>query len=303
MEWLQDPIQPMLAKLVDKIPQEDYFYEVKWDGIRAILTYNGKEIRIRTRNKNDVTGQFPELQSPVINAKNGVFDGEIICPDEDGRPSFRRIIKRVRTSDPMKIQRLENSHPVHFYLFDCLYLDDEPLVDQPLWKRKESMSIVIDPDDQYRISKIFKDGERLFQATKEEKLEGILAKKRHSKYQIGQRSNSWQKIKIRHHVDCKIIGYTKGEGDRTHTFGALHVAEITAEGLEYRGKVGTGFSDQMMKDIHDLLMSLQEVDKPIYAPISKNTIWIQPILKANISYNELNPNGTFRAPVFERFKT
>lgn len=302
MDWLKAPIKPMLAELTKEIPTGDYLYEVKWDGVRAILVINEGDISIYTRNQNNVTAQFPELEDPPFDITNGVFDCEIICPDEEGKPSFSRIIKRVRTTNKMSIKRLAESHPVQCYLFDCLYLDDNEFIKKPLWSRRKQLSEVLDPNDQYKLSETFEDGERLFQAAKEQELEGILAKQIDSRYIPGKRSSSWKKIKVRHYIDCKVIGYSRGEADRSGTFGALHVAEIDNGDLIYRGKVGTGFSYQGMKETRSLLDMLDKADRPEFAPRSKGTVWVKPFITAEISYNELNPNGTFRAPVFERFK-
>lgn len=303
MDWLNDPIKPMMAELTKEVPSGDYLFEVKWDGIRVIITYNDGEVCIRTRNKNDVTKQFPELQDlPPFDVTNGVFDGEIICPDEKGNPSFSRIIKRVRTTNKGSIKRLVKSHPVQCYLFDCLYLDNNLLIHKPLLHRRKQLIEVFQPNDQFRLSEAFRDGNRLFQAAKEQKLEGILAKQIDSRYTPGKRSSSWKKVKVRYYVDCKIIGYTRGEGDRANTFGALHVAEIDNGDLIYRGKVGTGLSSKDMKETRSLLDMLDKTDRPDFAPSSKGTVWVNSLITAEISYNELNPNGTFRAPVFERFK-
>lgn len=301
MDWLHDPIEPMQAKLVDEVPKGNYLYEVKWDGVRAIIVIENDKALIHTRNQNDVTNQFPELQEIPFNLRNGVFDSEIVCLDKDGRPSFSNVIKRVRTTSEDKIQRLKNTHPAQCYVFDCLFLNGEPLTDDPLWSRNEKLSAVIKPNKSYRLSEIFEDGEALFNAIKEQKMEGIIAKKRDSTYTFGKRSNSWKKVKVRHYSDCKIIGYTKGEGDRSASFGALQLAEISDGQLMYRGKVGSGFTDKKLKETKLLLDMIDRTSKPDTAPFSKNTVWVKPLLTAKISYSEVNKNGTFRAPVFEEF--
>lgn len=303
MNWLHEPVAPMLATLVDDIPEGDYNYEVKWDGIRAIITVNQGDIRIRSRNQNDITNRFPELQNlKAFPVGDGVFDGEIVCMDQQGKPSFKRIIKRLKTSNNLKIQGLVKTHPVQCYIFDCLYLNGRPLIKEPLDYRYAQVAKYMNEGAAYRISETVEDGKALFQAIREHDMEGIMAKKKTSLYYPGKRSDHWQKIKIRKTAYCLIIGYTKGKGDRSNYFGALHVAELTGQGPAYRGKVGTGYTIKSMKEIHSQVKTLEEVAKPDYAPSSNSTTWINPQLIAEISYSSLTPDDVFRDPVFHRLR-
>src|SRR5205085_8697011 len=149
IDWLRDTIDPMLARPASKPPESpDYLYEVKWDGIRALISLDEGEIRIRGRNGLDVTKQFPELIIPeqAFRATSGLFDGEIVCLESDGRPNFQKVIHRMQQTSEGAIERAKAQHPVVCYLFDCLYLDGRPIVNEPLTRRREWLADAIKKD-------------------------------------------------------------------------------------------------------------------------------------------------------------
>lgn len=309
VDWLKDPIEPMLSDNIDKPPKgDDFLYEIKWDGIRALISLEDGQVRIRTRNQNDITKQFPELQvaDKAFRATCGLFDAEIVCMDKSGRPEFKKVINRLMSTGDTNILKLSRINPCFCYIFDCLYLDGRPLVNDPLFKRKDWLKDAIKFDTPYRVSEFVEDGESLFEAAKEHHLEGIMAKKRDGKYLAGKRSDLWRKIKVRLSRDCFIIGYTPGKGDRARSFGALHIAEKEGGELHYRGKVGTGFDDALIKEIFSMLKELEKLKKP--PPVTgklldeKITVWIKPELIAEISYSKLTPDKMFREPVFIRLR-
>src|SRR3989442_1510687 len=251
-DWLRDPIEPMLARPADKPPaSEDYLYEVKWDGIRALISLDEGEIRIHGRNRMDLTKQFPELLIPeqAFRATSALFDGELVCLEADGKPNFRDVIHRMQQKTEGGIERAKVKHPAVCYVFDCLYLDGRPIVNEPLTRRREWLEDAIKKDTPYRVSEVVEEGAAFFEAVKQIGLEGIMAKQRNSTYLPGKRSESWLKIKTRQTVECAIIGYTKGKGDRQANFGALHLAQVSSDGLKYVGKVGTGFDDHLLKAV------------------------------------------------------
>src|SRR6185436_6273465 len=251
-DWLRDPIEPMLSRAADRVPDSgDYLYEVKWDGLRALISLDEGQVTIRGRNGMDFTKQFPELLIPdqSFRATSALFDGEIVCLEADGKPNFRNVIHRMQQKTEGAIERAKAKHPAVCYVFDCLYLDGRPIVNEPLTRRREWLEDAIKKDSAYRVSGIVDDGSAFLVAVKQMGLEGIMAKQRHSTYQPGKRSDAWLKVKTRQTVECVIIGYTKGKGDRDASFGALHLAQATAAtkpgaedgGLKYVGKVGSGF--------------------------------------------------------------
>jgi bifunctional non-homologous end joining protein LigD len=307
INYLHDPIEPMLSESVSKPPPgDDYMYEVKWDGIRVLIAVEDGQVRIRSRNQRDITSQFPELLQgeKTFRATNGLFDGEIVCLDASGRPQFRKVIHRLSTSGETNIQKLSKSSSVNCYVFDCLYLDGRSLVNEPFLKRREWLKDAIRNDTPYRVSEFMDDGESLFAAAKEHQLEGIIAKRKDGKYLPGRRSDLWLKIKVRQTADCVVIGYTPGKGNRETTFGALHIADKINGKLHYRGKVGTGFDDGMMKEIAAELNKRKIIPKPIPEKVldEKITTWIEPDLYIEVSYSQLTPDKMYREPVFIKMR-
>ena len=301
---LHDPIAPMLADSRKRLPRDvdDYFYEVKWDGIRAIVSVEEGEIKIRTRNQNDVTHKFPELINipESFRIANGIFDGEIVCLDAQGRPNFKKVISRMHSVGDAKIERASRTNPAYCYLFDCIYLDGRYLINEPVERRKEWLKDSIKKGSNYRLSEGIDDGPALFEAARKMELEGVIAKKRGSKYYIGKRTSDWIKIKHRYTEEVYIIGYTAGNGDRAALFGALHIAERDGTNWLYRGKVGTGFDQQKMREILSVLQKVKQVPKPIKEKTMDDqaTTWIAPDVTCEIEYASITNNQTYREPVF-----
>jgi DNA ligase D-like protein (predicted ligase)/DNA ligase D-like protein (predicted polymerase)/DNA ligase D-like protein (predicted 3'-phosphoesterase) len=307
VNYLSDIIEPMLSESASKPPAtSDYLYEVKWDGIRALIALEDGQVRIRTRNHNDVTAQFPELKDAdkAFRATCGLFDGEIVCLDSSGKPVFKKVISRLMNTSEGSIRKLSASSPVYCYIFDCLYLDGRPLINETLVKRREWLKDAIRSDTSYRISESVDDGVALFEAARTHGLEGIMAKAKGSRYLPGKRSDAWLKIKVRNTAEVVIIGYTPGKGDRAATFGALHIAIATPEGLQYRGKVGTGFDEATMKEITRQLKKSPEIKKPIKEKTldDRVSVWIEPVWVAEVTYAQLTVDKQFREPVFVRLR-
>jgi bifunctional non-homologous end joining protein LigD len=307
INYLRDEIEPMLSESTEKLPTGDhYIYEVKWDGIRALISLEDGQIRIRTRNQNDVTKQFPELLSAdkAFRATCGLFDAEIVSLNKQGKPEFKKVINRLQTSGETNIQKLSKTSPVYCYIFDCLYLDGRSLINDPLMKRKDWLKDSIKKDTPYRVSEWLEDGESLLEAARVHELEGIMAKQVDSKYYPGKRNNAWVKIKIRNTRECVIVGYNEGKGNRRAAFGGLHIAEKEDGKLVYRGKVGTGFDDATIKEIFKQIKQLKEIKKPVDGKIldEKVSRWVEPKLMIEVSYASLTPDKNFREPVFVRMR-
>jgi DNA ligase D-like protein (predicted polymerase)/DNA ligase D-like protein (predicted ligase)/DNA ligase D-like protein (predicted 3'-phosphoesterase) len=308
LNFLHHELVPMLSESADKPPSgADYVYELKWDGIRALISFEDGQIKIRTRNHHDVTAQFPELQigEKAFRATNGLFDAEIVCLDPAGKPIFKKVINRLMSTGETAIQKLSKTNQVHCYVFDCLYLDGRSLIHEPLLKRKEWLADAIRADTPYRLSEHVDDGHSLFEAASHHGLEGIMAKKKDSKYMIGKRSDCWIKVKVRQSCECYIIGYTKGKGDRGQTFGALHIAEKVDDKLHYRGKVGTGFDEGAAKEIMTVLKKLKVIKRPevIGKLLDENvSTWLDATTVIEVSYSKLTPDKMFREPVFIRLR-
>ncbi len=307
IDWLRDPIEPMLARPASKPPDsQDYLYEVKWDGLRAMISLDEGVIQIHGRNRMDMTKQFPELLMPeqAFRATSGLFDAEIVCLEADGRPNFRDVIHRMQQKTEGAITRAKAKHPVVCYVFDCLYLDGRAIVNEPLIRRREWLRDAIKKDSPYRVSEVIEDGTALFEAVRQMGLEGIMAKQRHGTYLPGKRSESWLKIKTRQTLECAIIGYTRGRGDREENFGALHLAQANGDELKYLGKVGTGFDDDSIKAVAAELEKSRTIKRPIKEKPLDDTrsVWIEPRLMCEVQFASLTPDGLLREAVFVRLR-
>ena len=307
INFLHDNVQPMLSESATFPPKDDrYIYEVKWDGIRALITLEDGQVKIRTRNNNDITKQFPEIteSDKCFRGTCGLFDAELVCLDSVGRPDFKKVIHRMMAQDEGTIKKLSRSSPAYAYVFDCLYLDGRPLINEPLMKRREWIVDAVKAGSPCRVSEVEEDGDLLFAAAKQHNLEGIMAKDKKGKYLPGKRSDSWLKIKIRNTADCIILGYNLGQGNREATFGGLHIGEMKEGVITYRGKVGTGFDDNKINEISGLIKKLKETKKLIKEKVldEKTSKWIEPTMAVEVMYASLTKDGMFREPVFVRLR-
>ncbi len=299
-------IAPMLADTMKSIPtSKEYTYEIKWDGIRAIIVVKNDKISVFSRSGRDISTQFPELvEDENIKTCSGVFDGEIVCLDEKGAPQFSNVISRMHTTGKTTIANLKKSKPVVCYLYDCLRLNGKRLDNLPLEKRKAWLKVNIGRGGSYRYSEEMEDGKSLFEAAKAAGLEGVMAKRKKGTYTPGIRSTKWYKIKFRQTTEAIIIGYTKGQGDRAHLFGSLHLADYVDGALFYKGRIGTGFDMNKLRAVLHELEPLKVSKKPIKEKVDKEreTTWLKPKLFCELEYASLSSNGTYREPVFLRMR-
>ena len=299
--WNNKP-SPMLASATKSVPaQRELTYEVKWDGIRALIYVEDGNVRILSRNGREISKQFPELlKGDYSKAEQIILDTEIVVVDEFGRPQFHEVISRMHKTGSKSIQAASINNPIVCYAFDLISLDGINVIELPLKRRKALLRANVKEGQFFRISKEFEDGEELFQAIKSQNMEGIMAKNKKSKYYPGERSEEWLKIKVRKREICRIIGYTSGKGDRKGVFGALHLAIMENNQLRYKGKVGTGFDQDSLQSIFSMLKDIKEIEKPIEEVIEEKerTTWIASQLHCEIEYASLSSNGTYREPVF-----
>lgn len=306
-DWLRDAVEPMLARQAPQPPNSpDYLYELKWDGIRALISLDEGALSIHGRNRLDLTRQFPELITPdqSFRATSALFDGEIVCLDSQGKPDFSAVIQRMQQKTDSGIQRAEARYPAVCYVFDCLYLDGRPIVSEPLTRRREWLEDAIKPDSAYRVSQVVDEGGAFFEAARQMGLEGIMAKQRNSPYLPGKRSDAWLKIKTRQSMECLIIGYTRGKGDRQASFGALHLARTEGNELKYLGKVGGGFDEKSLKQVGVELEKLTITKRPVKdKPLDDaRSIWVEPRLLCEVQFASLTKDGLLREPVFIRLR-
>ncbi len=291
-------IEPMLATAVTKPPEGDqWIYEIKWDGVRALCRLENGKLAIYSRRANKVDKQYPELASlpSAIQAKTAWLDGEICVVDEQGRTRFNGIQPRIGANSGA-VPRLVESTPVTLFLFDIMYLDGYDLRGAALEDRRKLLESICTPADHIQLSKAFDaGGEQMFEAARQMALEGILAKDRHSAY-VGTRSKKWLKIKVLSEQEFLIAGYLAGERDY---FGSLILGLFEEGELRHVGQVGTGFDSKQMKFIFDKLQPLVTKASAFKnKPRLKGVTWVKPELVAQIRFLERTPDGMLRAPVF-----
>ena len=304
VNYLDHAIKPMLADSAKKPPTGDFLYEIKWDGIRVLITLDEGKLTIRSRNLNDITAQFPELDiaEEAFRINNAVFDGEIVCLDPEGKADFKKVIKRLMTKPGKNLETFVRKNPAHCYLFDCLYMDGKSLMKDPLIRRRDWLIDTVRKETPYRISETVEDGVALFDAAKLHGIEGIMAKGKMGKYYPGKRSGDWIKVKVKTSKDFLIVGYTKGEGERERYFGSLQLAELVDKEIVYRGRVGTGFDENLLQRLKEEMDNIGETAKVISceAHEEKKTVWIEPKLVGEVEFSMITDNGTLRDPVFKK---
>jgi bifunctional non-homologous end joining protein LigD len=286
---------PMLSTSTDSLPRgDDWVYEPKWDGFRAIVTVTGGEAVLTSRNGKDLTDRFREAARAVergLRAPDAVLDGEICALDEQGRSRFSNL--------------QEGSGTLVLVLFDLLELESEPLLGLPLEERRSRLEQLVQPDATgIVVSPRFEDGEALLQAARDQGLEGVVAKHVGSPYQPGRRSADWRKVKVRQGQEVVIAGYTKGQGRRSGSFGALVVGVREAGGLRWAGNVGTGFTEPEIERLLGLLRPLRRKTSP-FDDVPKmprvrrgDVVWVEPQLVAQVEFVEWTHEGRLRAPVY-----
>lgn len=295
-------LDPMLATLVDKPPRGDeWLYEVKWDGIRAIAYLEREEVRITSRSGLRCERQYPELavMPHQLAAQQAILDGEIAVLDEKGVSRFHLIQPRIANADPNSIAHLARSTPVVYFAFDLLYLDGYDLRGVSLARRRELLQAVVSPGGVLRVSEVFPGaGEELLEAARGIGLEGVVAKHASSTYE-SRRSREWVKIKIVGEQEFVIGGFTAPQGGRDY-FGALVLGLYDAGELRWVGNVGTGFDQKLLASLHATLKPLivDECPFPERPKPDKGMTWVKPELVCQVKFANWTPDARLRAPVF-----
>jgi bifunctional non-homologous end joining protein LigD len=302
------PFEPMLATLVNApFDDEAWAFEPKWDGVRAIAICD-EGTRLISRNEKDITVAYPELHelNRRLVAIDAILDGEIVAMEE-GRPSFERLQSRMHVRNPKDIERLAKTTPVSYVVFDLLYLDGRSLVGLPLEERRMLLEETVVPSEFVQLSPWFKGkGVSLFEAARAQNLEGIVAKKLSSKYEVGHRGKNWLKVKTIFDADLVIGGWTPGQGGRSGKIGSLHLGAYRDGELVYVGAVGTGFDSKSLVLVQSALDGLEEDHPPFVEeslsgekPQLRHARWVRPELVATVEFRELTSAGKLRAPSFK----
>jgi bifunctional non-homologous end joining protein LigD len=302
-------IYPMLAESVEEpFDDDDWLFEIKWDGYRAIAFVENGKVRLVSRNQNELTARYPELHdmAKLVKAKTAILDGEVVALDEEGRPSFSLMQQRTGFRPGGRRGAANADVPILYYAFDLLYLDGYDWRRMPLEERKHKLQSVLVIDDVVRYSDHYEaQGKALFEIARQKKLEGILAKRGGSCYEE-RRSREWLKIKIRHLIECVVGGFTEPEGSRAH-FGSVVLGLYDKQGrLIHVGQAGSGFNQKSLGEISKVLKKLETTKNPFFGKVEalRKVDWVKPELVAEIEYTEWT-EGTaegsgpkLRAPVF-----
>jgi bifunctional non-homologous end joining protein LigD len=301
---LPQTISPMLAVLGNGLPPgPDWVYEVKWDGVRALFFIEKGRVRMCSRRGTAIEQQYPELHQIVnlLDADSAIVDGEIVCFNESGVPSFQLLQNRIGAR-PGSAAQLAQSQPASFFAFDLLYLNGYDLRRTPLVERKQLLSSILQPNPTFRYSEHFTGkGQELMEAVREKGLEGIVAKQAYSRYD-SKRSRDWVKVKVLNQQEFVICGWIEGERDY---FGALVLAYYEDERLIYAGNVGSGFTEESLKAVYQKMQPLVTNKSPL-SVVPKDigqVTWIKPELVCMVRYTSWTDDVRLRAPVFLGLRT
>jgi len=291
---------PMLAKVGDKkgLSKKGFIFEPKLDGTRA-LCYKNKELKFINRRNTNITHRYPEFKfAENINAKSCILDGEIIVYDKKGNPDFNLLQKREQLDKKLLIELRSGQYPATYVVFDILKKDGKDLTRLPLSKRKEILQKTV--QDSKTTEKIFwtTNGKKLWKEITKRKLEGVMAKKKDSKYYAGKRTPAWLKIKFLKTIDCIIVGYTQEK----RVISALALAIYDEGRLKYIGRVGTGFTTNFLQQLHDKLKKSKTKKVPVKYTGSKKIQWVKPEYVCEVRYLEISKDKKLRAPAFLRMR-
>jgi len=296
-------MRPMLATRGTHVPTgDDWTHEVKWDGMRVLVDTRDR-VRLTSRNENDVSVSFPELQA--VPALDVLLDAEVVAFG-DGIPTFGALADRMHVSNPRRAAALAHTNPVTLLVFDVLRQGDRDLSRLPLAERREILLGLDLNDDRWQTPPAYDDGPMLFDATKQQGLEGIVSKRLDSRYEFGARTRNWLKFAHRRRNSYVVGGWRPETGSQTR-LGALLVGEPTAEGLVYRGRVGSGIAGKVGPVLHAALAPHARDSSPFVDEVPKldalGTHWVEPVVVVDVEALGLTPQRRLRQPSYRGVRT
>jgi bifunctional non-homologous end joining protein LigD len=289
---IPNSFSPMLARAADTpFDNPDWVFEPKWDGYRVIAMLRPNTVQLVSRSAKPLNDRFPSIVQALGRLDLvGILDGEVVAVDEEGIPRFQ-LLQNSAATDPDSIL---------YQVFDAPYLDGENLTDLPLLERKERLKARLTDDPNIRFSDhVVERGKDFFALAAQRGLEGIVAKESGSRYEPGQRSGAWLKIKARAQQEAVICGYTIGKGSRSR-LGSIILGVYEADKLRYAGHTGTGFSEKM---IDELLLRFKRLIIPecpfaVRPKTNGQTFWLKPKLVCEVAFHEWTTDGIMRQPAF-----
>jgi len=298
--------EPMLAATREQpFSKPGWLFELKLDGYRVRAAREAGEARLVTRNGHDIAFSFPEIARALaaLPYEGFIVDGELVVPDEVGRPSFQRLQNRAKVSRALEVRRAAVETPAVLYVFDLLAFEGYDLRPLPLEKRKALLEQIVPRVGPIKyLSHFEKDGEALYEQIVKMGLEGIVAKKADSPYRAG-RSPNWLKIRADRTDDFVVVGFTRPKGSRSG-FGALDLGAYENDKLVYAGRVGSGFTAAQLKEVSAVLERGVRPAPAFRGPVPQDPghTWVEPTLVVEVRYKEWTDEGLLRQPVFVRFR-
>lgn len=286
---------PMLLEEIEHpFDSKEYIYELKFDGVRATIHVGPNLFKIYGRRGTDLTTFYPELKEiQKAITKDVIFDGEIVL-FQKGVPSFSKLQERSHTKDKAKIEYFKENYPVCFVAFDCLYHDGKDLTIKSLLERKKVLSQFLDSDYFVKVSFVEQEGKKLFRQVKKNNLEGIIAKKKNSRYEVGVRTNSWLKIKNLKKEHFFIGGYIE---KKENAVISLLLGEYKNNNFYFVGKVTMGKKQSMYQKLKN---EKNIKESPFCNSIEKDCIYLKPTLQCEVWYLERTTENKLRQPVFKK---
>jgi bifunctional non-homologous end joining protein LigD len=305
-------MQPMLATPVDPqagLPVDGtvWAFEVKWDGMRVLADLRDGAVRLLSRTGRDVTMAFPELQSLAGVHPDVLLDGEVIVIS-DGTPSFAELAERFHVRDAGRAAALAKHSPVTLVAFDALRLYGVDLTPRAWQERRESLERLGPSGDAWQLSPAYDDCAALLNATTEQGLEGVVAKRRASRYQPGVRSVDWLKFAHRSTQSCLVVGW-RPENGTLHRLGALllGVRDGAGEPVRFAGRVGSGIGGAAQADLHSVLAELVLDEPAVTGAVPKsdaaNAVWVRPQVVVEVRHTGWTGTGRLRQPVFRGIRS
>jgi bifunctional non-homologous end joining protein LigD len=306
-EPIPDDLRPMMAVSAKELPTDDskYAYEMKWDGVRALVTVEGGRVRLTSRVGNDTTNKYPEIRAlgEAMGTTEAVLDGEIVALDDGGRPSFEVLQQRMNVASESAVRRLMARIPVVLMIFDVLWLEGHPTIELPYTDRRALLDrLALSGAHWQTPATTIGGGARVRKAAEDLGLEGVVAKRLDSTYQPGKRSPAWVKVKVHRGQEFVVGGWLPGNGRLEGRLGSLIVGYHDDDGsLRYAGRVGSGIDERARSLLEQKLAPLARDDNPFGddAPRIKDLHFVDPKVVVAVEFYEWTSVGVLRAPRYK----
>ncbi|RXT03581.1 RNA ligase family protein [Ammoniphilus sp. CFH 90114] len=279
---LNTPIKPMLMHKSDAVPTDNYIHQLKWDGFRCLMHYDGQQFRLFTRHQNECTLQFPEMKNVQVDVKNVILDGEMIVLNSDNVPCFESVMSRFQASNELSIRRGVKTMPAHFVAYDILYLNNKDITKLPLKERLDILYDTVHLSKEISASESYQNGDELFHLISQMGLEGIVSKRKDSLYHLDTRSSHWLKVKNYQYETVSISALRKKDFGWSLLHKEKHVGVMELVPSNER-------------------KAFWEISKQLQIGEDKNWIYLDPIVKCKVKFQSYTKNGLMRSPSFIEF--